>query len=165
MIPHSISLWKSKQLEKNSNSFLPSHLSTYHSSASKFQESWSLLCLLLAKTNCWPLQVLSFHVCTESYAFYFFFHFLKDIISVISLTFSCTELILLANNHGVISLLLKLKALSWFSIPLKLLTHFSSFLLGNVLQKSTHLPFSLPNLSQMYSRYSFILAALVKLLT
>ena len=97
--------------------------------------------------------------------FLFFFHFLKDIISVISLTFPCTELILLANNHGVISLLLKLKVLSWFSIPLKLLTHFSSFLLGNVLQKSTHLPFSLPNLSQMYSRYSFILAALVKLLT
>jgi len=63
-----------------------------------------------------------------------FFHLLKDIISVISLTFSCTELILLANNHGVISRLLKLKALSLFSVALQLLTHFFSFLIDNVLQ-------------------------------
>ena len=64
-----------------------------------------------------------------------FFHLLKDIISIISPTFSCTELILLANNHGVISRLLKLKAFSVFSIVLQLLTHFFSFLIGNVLQK------------------------------
>lgn len=90
-------------------------------------------------------------LCVYWLLFFFFFHLLKDIISVILLTFSCTELILLANNHGVISLLLKLKVLSWLNIDVQLLINFSSFLHCNGLQTNIHPPFSPPNVSQMYS--------------